>query len=191
MTTPLLNIGGLASGLDTNAIVDQLMAIERLPRTRLDTKASLITAKQSVLADFQSRLRAVESAAQGLRSVGLWSQAQTASTSDATRLSAAIVSGSGAGVGGYQVEVSQLANAAQRTYTFVSPASAGTIAIDGHDTAIAANATIGDVVSAINSDSESDRLRGRDQQRHARAVRAQNRRHRHRLHRRSATRPAR
>ncbi|MFL5816411.1 MAG: flagellar filament capping protein FliD [Conexibacter sp.] len=155
MTTPLLNIGGLASGLDTNAIVDQLMAIERLPRTRLDQKASLITAKQTVLADFQSRLRAVESAAQGLRSVGLWAQAQTASSSDTTRLSAAIVSGSGAGVGGYQVEVSQLANAAQRTYSFVSPASAGTITIDGHDTAIAANAAIGDVVSAINSDARA------------------------------------
>ncbi|HKG03939.1 MAG TPA: flagellar filament capping protein FliD [Conexibacter sp.] len=155
MSTPLLNIGGLASGLDTNAIVDQLMQIERLPRTRLDQKASLITARQSVLADFQSRLRAVESAAQGLRSIGLWSQAQTASTSDATRLSAAIVSGSGAGVGGYQVEVSQLANAAQRTYSFVSPASAGTITIDGHDTAVAAGASLSDVVSAINSDARA------------------------------------
>lgn len=155
MSTPLLNIGGLASGLDTNSIIDQLMAIERLPRTRLDAKASLLTAKQSVLADFQSRLRSVESAAQGLRSVGLWAQAQTTSSSDPTRLSAAIVAGSGAGVGGYQVEVAQLANAAQRTYSFVSPASAGTITIDGHDTAVAANATIGDVVSAINSDSSA------------------------------------
>ena len=152
MSTPLLNIGGLASGLDTNSIVDQMMAIERQPRTQLDTKASLITAKQSVLADFQSRLRAVESAAQGLRSVGLWAQSQSASSSDATRLSAAIVAGSGAGVGGYQVEVAQMANAAQRTYSFVPPASDGTITIDGHDTAVAANATIGDVVTAINSD---------------------------------------
>jgi flagellar hook-associated protein 2 len=155
MSTPLLNIGGLASGLDTNAIVDQLMAIERAPRTRLDVKASLITAKQSVLSDFQSRLRAVESAAQGLRSVGLWAQTQSASSSDATRLSAAIVPGSGAGVGGYQVEVSQLANAAQRTYSFVSPASAGTITIDGHDTAVAAGASLRDVVSAINSDARA------------------------------------
>jgi flagellar hook-associated protein 2 len=151
-TTPLLNIGGLASGLDTNTIVDQLMAIERVPRTKLDQQASLVTARQSVLADFQSRLRAVESAAQGLRSVGLWAQSQSASTSDATRLSAAIVSGAGAGVGGYQVEVSQLANAAQRTYSFVSPASAGRITIDGHDTAVAAGASIADLVSAINSD---------------------------------------
>jgi len=155
MPAPLLNIGGLASGLDTNAIVDQLMAIERQPRTRLDQQASLVSARQAALADFQSRLRAVESAAKDLRSLALWSQRQTAATSDPTRLSAAIVAGSGAGVGGYQVEVSQLANAAQRTYAFSSPASAGTITIDGHDTAVAANASLADVVSAINSDASA------------------------------------
>jgi flagellar hook-associated protein 2 len=152
MSTPLLNIGGLASGLDTNSIVDQLMAIERQPRTRLDQQASLITARQSALADFQSRLRAVEAAAKDLRSVTLWSQQQSVATSDSTRLSAAIVAGSGAGVGGYQLEVSQLANAAQRTYAFSSPAGAGTITIDGHDTSVAAGASIADIVSAINSD---------------------------------------
>jgi len=155
MSTPLLNIGGLASGLDTNSIVDQLMAIERQPRARLDQRASLITVRQSALADFQSRLRAVEAAAKDLRSVTLWSQRQTVATSDSTRLSAAIVAGSGAGVGGYQVEVSQLANAAQRTYAFSSPASAGTLTIDGHDTAVAANASLADVVSAINSDASA------------------------------------
>ncbi|HEU4700886.1 MAG TPA: flagellar filament capping protein FliD [Conexibacter sp.] len=155
MSTPLLNIGGLASGLDTNSIVEQLMTIERQPRTKLDQKATLITARQSALADFQSRLRAVEAAAKDLRSLALWSQKQTAATSDATRLSAAIVAGAGAGVGGYQVEVSQLANAAQRTYAFSSPASAGTITIDGHDTAVAANASLADVVAAINSDADA------------------------------------
>ncbi|HET6447890.1 MAG TPA: flagellar filament capping protein FliD, partial [Conexibacter sp.] len=154
-STPLLNIGGLASGLDTNSIVDQLMAVERQPRTRLDQQATLITARQSALADFQTRLRAVEAAAKDLRSVSLWSQQQGVATSDATRLSAAIVAGSGAGVGGYQLDVSQLANAAQRTYAFRSPASAGTLTIDGHGTAIAANAAIGDVVSAINADARA------------------------------------
>ncbi len=155
LTTPLLNIGGLASGLDTNSIIDQLMAVERQPRTKLDTQASLITAKQSALADFQSRLRSVEAAAQDLRSVTLWSQAQSTSSSDPTRIATAIVAGAGAGVGGYQVEVSQMANASQRTYAFTRPASAGTITIDGHDTAVAAGATIGDVVSAINSDTRA------------------------------------
>lgn len=153
--TPLLNIGGLASGLDTNSIIDQLMAVERLPRTRLDQQASLITARQQALADFQTRLRSVEAAAQDLRSVSLWSQQQSVATSDPTRLAASIVAGSGAGIGGYQVEVSQLANASQRTYAFRSPAAAGTLTIDGHDTAVAANASITDVVTAINSDTRA------------------------------------
>jgi flagellar hook-associated protein 2 len=153
MATPLLNVGGLASGLDTNSIIDQLMAIERQPRTKLTTQASLVTARQTLLADFQTRLRSVESAARDLRSVGLWAQTQTVESSDPTRVLAA--SATGAGVGGYQVEVSQLANSAQRTYSFVSPASAGTITIDGHDTAIRAGASLRDVVAAINSDSRA------------------------------------
>jgi flagellar hook-associated protein 2 len=151
-TTPILNVGGLASGLDTNSIISQLMAIERQPRDMLAHQATVHAARQSVLSDFQTRLRSVELAAQGLRSVSLWSQTQSASTSDPTRISASILSGAGAGIGGYQVEVSQLANSAQRTYAFARPASAGTITIDGHATAVAAGAAIGDVVSAINTD---------------------------------------
>jgi flagellar hook-associated protein 2 len=152
-STPLLNIGGLASGLDTNAIVEQLMSIERLPRTKLDVKASLTTARQNLLQDFQTRLRAVEAAARDLRSTSLWSQSQSVTSSDPARVGATI--GTGAGVGGYQVEVSQLANAAQRTYSFASPAAAGTIKIDGHDTAVEAGATIDDVLEAINADADA------------------------------------
>lgn len=153
MATPLLNIGGLASGLDTNSIVTQLMAIERQPRTKLDAKAALITARQGVLQDFQTRLRAVETAARDLRSVGLWSQTQTVTSGDPTRVGATL--GAGAGVGGYQVEVSQLANAAQRTYSFATPASDGAITIDGHDTTVRAGATIDEVAAAINSDASA------------------------------------
>jgi flagellar hook-associated protein 2 len=153
MATPLINIGGLASGLDTNAIVEQMMAIERLPRTRLDARASQVTARQNLLQDFQSRLRAVEAAARELRSPTLWSQTQSVDSSDPTRVRAAL--GTGAGVGGYQVEVSQLANSAQRTYSFSSPAADGTITIDGHDVAIRAGATIDDLASAINSDADA------------------------------------
>lgn len=151
-TQPILNVGGLASGLDTNSIIAQLMAIERQPRDALANQATLAAAKQSVLSGFQTQLRSVEAAAQDLRSVTLWSQQQSASSSDPSRIGAAIVSGSGAGIGGYQVAVSQLANSAQRTYSFVSPSTAGTITIDGHATNVAAGASIGDVVSAINSD---------------------------------------
>ena len=152
---PILNVGGLASGLDTSSIISQLMAIERQPRDALAAQATLAAAKQSVLSGFQTQMRAVEAAAQDLRSVTLWSQQQSASSSDPSRISASIVSGAGAGIGGYQVAVSQLANSAQRTYSFVSPSTAGTITIDGHATNVAAGASIDDVVSAINGDSSA------------------------------------
>ena len=149
-STPLLNVGGLASGLDTNSIVDQLMAIERQPRNRLTQQQTLTQARQTLLQDFQTRLRSVETAARDLRSVTLYAQTQAVESSDPTKVVASTATG--AGVGGYQVEVSQLANSAQRTFTFASPASAGTITIDGHGTAVAAGASINDVVAAINSD---------------------------------------
>lgn len=151
--TPSLNVGGLASGLDTNSIIDQLMAIERQPRAKLQTQQVLAQARQSLLQDFQSRLRALESAAQDLRSPALFAQTQTVASSDPTKVVA--TTASGAGVGGYQVEVSQLANAAQRTYSFTSPASGGTITIDGHGTAVAAGATLKDLVAAINGDAQA------------------------------------
>lgn len=155
MASPLLNIGGLSSGLDTNSIVEQMLAIERQPRTRLDSQKSLVQARQTLLQGFQSKLRALETAARDLRSTTLFAQTQTVESGDPSRVLASAVAGSAAGVGGYQVEVSQLANSAQRTFGFVSPASAGTITIDGHDTAIAAGATVQELAAAINADEDA------------------------------------
>ena len=149
---PTLNVGGLASGLDTNSIISQLMAVERQPRDALANQLTVDQARQSVLSGFQTQLMSLESAAQNVRSLTLWQQQQTVTSSDTSRITAAMVSGAGAGIGGYQVDVSQLASSAQRTYSFTSPASAGAITIDGHDTQVAAGASINDVVAAINTD---------------------------------------
>jgi flagellar hook-associated protein 2 len=53
------------------------------------------------------------------------------------------------------VKVTQLANSAQRTFTFTSPASAETLTIDGHEVNLKAGATAQELVSAINSDSKA------------------------------------
>ena len=153
MSTPPLNVTGLASGLDTNQLVSQLMAIERQPRDRLAAQQTLVSATRSLLQGFQTKLQSVSDAALALRSPTLFTQSQSVESSDPTRVLASTATG--AGVGGYQVSVTQLANAAQRTFAFTSPAAAGTITIDGHDTAIAAGATIGDLVNAINSDASA------------------------------------
>jgi flagellar hook-associated protein 2 len=153
MSTPPLNITGLASGLDTNQLVTQLMAIERQPRDRLASEQTLVSATKSLLQGFQTKLQSVSDAALGLRSPALFTQSQSVDSSDPTRVLA--TTATGAGVGGYQIAVTQLANAAQRTFAFTSPTTAGTIAIDGHGTAVAAGATISDLVNAINSDASA------------------------------------
>ncbi|ADB48468.1 flagellar filament capping protein FliD [Conexibacter woesei] len=148
-----INFSGIASGLNTGEIIEQMMAIEKRPRILLDNKQVLIETKQGLLRDFQTKLRALQLAATDLRSVSLWTQTQSVESSDATKVSAS--STSGAGVGGYQIEVSQLANAAQRTYTFTRPAADGTITVDGHSTAIRAGMTAQEVATAINTDRDA------------------------------------
>ena len=148
-----LQITGLASGLDTNAIISEMMAIDRQPVTNLTNRESGLKAKDSQLQSIQTALQTLAANAQALSDPGLWASTQTVNSSDSTRVSA--TTATGAGVGGYQVSVTQLANSAQRTFTFASPAAGDTITIDGHQTTLAAGATIQDFVNAINSDSSA------------------------------------
>ena len=152
-TQPILSVGGLASGLDTNSIIQQLMAVESQPRNQLQTQQTLAQATQTLLQGFQTQLQSVSTALTGITSPTLFSQTQEVDSSDTSKVIAAGTSG--AGIGGYQVDVTQLANSAQRTFGFTSPAAAGTITIDGHDTAVAAGASAQDVANAINSDANA------------------------------------
>lgn len=145
-----LRIGGLASGLQTDDIINQLMALEKRPRILLDNKQVLIEQRQTLLKDFQTKLRAVQTAAADLRSVTLFQQKQAVESSDATKVS--VSSSSGAGVGGYQIEVQQLANAAQRTFAYTPPAAGESVTIEGHATTITAGMTAQEFATAINTD---------------------------------------
>jgi flagellar hook-associated protein 2 len=145
-----VSFGGLASGLDTTNIINQLMALEKRPRILLDNKQVMIEQRQSLLKDFQTKLRTLQTAAADLRSVTLFQQKQAVESSDATKVS--VSSSSGAGVGGYQVEVTQLANAAQRTFAYTPPAAGDTVTIEGHATAITPGMTAQEFATAINTD---------------------------------------
>ena len=149
-----MSIGGLASGLDTTSIINSLMAIERQPRTLLDTKQSLITQKQTLLKQFQTQLKSLQTAAADLRSATLFQQTQAVESSDTTKVS--VTSTTGAGVGGYQIEIQQLANAAQRTFRYTATGSDTTIRIGNHNTVITANMTAQDVATAINTDRDAE-----------------------------------
>jgi flagellar hook-associated protein 2 len=145
-----LQITGLASGLDTAKIVSQLMDLQKRPMTALQSQQQKLTARNTQLTTVQQALKKVNDDALALLDPRVYRGTQKATSSDATRVGASTTAG--AGVGGYLVSVTQLANASQRTFSFTSPAANTTLTIDGHDTSIAAGASVYDLVDAINND---------------------------------------
>src|SRR5215212_11639438 len=126
-STSTISFGGLASGLDTNSIVDQLMAIERQPQNRLKLRQGQIDAHKTALSDVATRLKNLRIAAQDLKSATLWLDTQTVEVNDSTKIAATRTGG--AGTGAYQVKVDVLASASQRwvTWPTTPPAADDTI----------------------------------------------------------------
>src|SRR5215212_4757442 len=110
-----IRLGGLASGMDTESIISQLMAIERQPRSRLERKQAAVQARQDALRDISTKLKSLKAAAQAMGSAGTWAPTQTVASSDSTRVGAR-ASGS-ITPGTYDVSVQQVATTASRTFT--------------------------------------------------------------------------
>jgi len=61
------SLSGIASGLDTNTIISQLMQLERIPYTKLETKKKDYNTELSVFRSINTKLAALRSAADDLR----------------------------------------------------------------------------------------------------------------------------
>jgi flagellar hook-associated protein 2 len=153
-----IQLSGLASGLDTASIIEQLMAVERQPRTRIEMRQASEQARRDGLNQVATQLRALKTAAADLRSTGTWADTQTAVSSDTTKLD--VRRTGGAGPGGYDIAVTRLASSTQRTYAYAPPAAGTTLTFTVKDAQgvdvptaipIAAGATLDDAVSAINT----------------------------------------
>ncbi|HEY7259721.1 MAG TPA: flagellar filament capping protein FliD [Gaiellales bacterium] len=148
---PLFNIGGIASGLDTNTIIGQLLAIERQPEVRAAQQQQVEQARQGALRDVNTRLTNLQTAIAGLRDVSTWGDVQTVTSSDAANLGATRTGG--AAPGGYQVQVTQLARAHQVTSAAVAAAADDDtlhIAV-GTGAAVDVNVKSGDTLATIAS----------------------------------------
>ncbi len=152
--TPL-QVTGLASGLNTNAIVQALMAAQQQQVTNLTNQQTGLTSLNTQLTSIQAALTKVSNDAQALGNPSLFAYTQTINSTNPTLVGATATSNNGAVVGGYQVSVTQLASASQRTFQFTSPTSADTVTIDGQQISLAAGASAQDLVNAINSNSNA------------------------------------
>jgi flagellar hook-associated protein 2 len=148
-----INITGLSSGLNTTEIINALMGVERAPVTQMTNQQTKLQAEKTQLSTIQSSLQQLAFSAAELSSPTLFNTTQQVTSSDTNQITAA--SSTGAGVGGYQVSVSQLANSAQRTFTFTSPASSETLTIDGQEIAVTAGESAKEFAASINSNSKA------------------------------------
>jgi len=155
MATGTISSLGIGSGLDSNSIVTQLMAIERRPLTALSTKESTFNAQISALGTIKSRLSDLESAAATLGDPNKLAAFQaTAGDTDVITATA----GTFAKEGSYAIDVQQLAKA-QKSFSSIYASTdtfgSGTLSfnINGSTQDVVLSSTgnsLQDVANAVN-----------------------------------------
>lgn len=118
-------LSGLASGLDTESVISQLMAIEQNKVTAVQWRQTSLTQHKTDLGTVKSKLDALKSAATDLASATTWKATQTTTSSDPAKLDVALLGG--AGIGGQSVRIDRLASSAQRGFSFTPSAAAGSL----------------------------------------------------------------
>lgn len=149
-------ITGISSGLNTNQIIEELMAIKQQPLNNLENQQRLLNARNTELETLQSEMQTVQTDAMGLLDPSLYDPTQTVTSSNSSAVGASISGSTGAVEGGYQVSVTQLAQAAQRTFSFSSPTSDTAITIDGAAVTITAGESATSFAQSINNNSSLD-----------------------------------
>lgn len=150
MASPPIQLSGLASGLDTDSVINALTALERAPRARMTMRQAGLQARQKALGDIAGRLRSLVDAAQALGSTTTWKDAQTVTSADASKVAARQLTV--AAPGGYSIAVTRLATAEQRSYAYTPPDADDTLTIGSGSVTIAAGASVTDAARAINAD---------------------------------------
>src|SRR3954451_18380728 len=111
-----VSLSGMASGLDTDSVIQQLMAIEQNKVTAVQKHQVSVTQHKTDLTNIKTKLDAVKSAASDLSSATLWKPAQTTTSSDTTELDASLLGA--AGIRGHTIQITRLAASAQHGFSF-------------------------------------------------------------------------
>ena len=103
-----ITLSGMGSGLDINSLVKQLMSAEQQPMKQIKSQESSTNSKISAYGQLSSSLSSFQTAVKGLSGTSLGTCTATSSSTAIT-----ITTSSGATPGNYNVQVSQLAQAAK------------------------------------------------------------------------------
>ena len=157
---PTSSIDGLASGLDTSALISSLMQLERQPQVRLQTERSQMVRMNSYYQEINRQLGAISTAATAITGTGGWDSANASST-DPARVTA--TASASAPATSLSFTVDQLARAgssvsagsvAGADTVVVDPVTTPTIYLtkDGTETAVSVgDGTLSRIVANINA----------------------------------------
>lgn len=154
-----IQIGGLASGMDTDSVIAQLMQLEAQPGTRWAQQKKVSEARESALRDILSRVKNLQTEARNLRSVTTWADTQTVESSDKDLISATRVAGAAPGIS--TISVSRVASGDQWSYAYNPPAADGTFTITntatgvGQTVNVTAGMTLDALVATVNGAPDS------------------------------------
>ncbi len=129
-----LTLGGLASGMDTSAIIEALVGVKRTPITRMEERKTEANARLTALKTFDTKLDTLLAKVDGLET-GRDLLANKATVSSESYLAATAYSS--ATPGSYQVKIGQLAQVEKAVYQGVADKSTTTFGTGslrlGHD----------------------------------------------------------
>jgi flagellar hook-associated protein 2 len=165
---PNLAITGLASGLNWSTVITELANAERTPETQWENKISSLNAQNSAYTTISGDLATLQTDAEALQSSSLYNSTSVQSSNSAI---ATASSHSGATLGNYTFNISQLATAAQMngstgiaqaispdgdlssvtigTAGFATPVTAGTFTVNGAQVSIATTDSLQQVFNNI------------------------------------------
>jgi len=148
-----VSVTGLASGLDTKSIINALLEVEREPITHLTFQQEKAADQATALQSIQTSLLQLTYSVSEFKLPTLFEGVQSVTSSEPARVAAVVTSG--AGVGGYEVEVTQLANSAQRTYTYTPPSVEETVTVGGREYTLKAGTSAAELAGKVNADGQS------------------------------------
>jgi len=99
-------ITGLATGMDTDALIEQLMSASRAPLTKLEQKTTKLEWQREAMLDINSKMLSFRTAALDMKLQGTY-KSYTANSSNSNLVSASATTEAEEGV--YRISVSQLA----------------------------------------------------------------------------------
>ncbi len=158
MTSPLFNIGGLASGLDTNAIVDQLMQLERNPMVMMNQRRLDAQRRVDAWSSVTTAVSSLRSAVKGLADRSDFASLVTATSSDPDAVDVKVTDGGSTAAMSFVVDRLATSHQLASGTSFSSTSDtvgAGTFTITlggvDHEITTTAGTTVANLAADINS----------------------------------------